>query len=136
MDSGLINALIAGGFATILVAIINAVTQRRKLGADATKVITDAAANITANSRKDNDQLRIENQESRKRERELDRRVEELEDSERSWQRERREWRQILQVHAAWDFEAITALRGGTPPIEMRVAPPLTPDNLPLKGAE
>lgn len=97
----LVVALVGGG---TIAAVINAVMARKKLGADATKVITEAAAGVATDLRKDNADLRTEVATLR-------RQVTECEAREDRWELERREWRDILQVHAAWDHMAVTALR-------------------------
>jgi hypothetical protein len=56
----LVTALVSAGGATILVAIINAFFNRRKLSAEATQIITQAAAGTVENIMKDNAELRRE----------------------------------------------------------------------------
>lgn len=51
-------ALLSAGGATILAAFINAFFNRRKLGAEATQIITQAAAGTVENIMKDNTLLR------------------------------------------------------------------------------
>ena len=118
---------------TVLVAIINAIVTRRKTGAEtetlsagATKIITDAAAIVVQEIRADNERLRIEAAVTEER-------LDDLEHERAEWQREREEWRRVLQVHAAWDSLAITAIRDAIPPIELPQAPPLTPPTLPRR---
>lgn len=57
----LLQIFISGAMATVLVAIINAVVNRRRIGAEATKFITDAAAGVVKDLNADNDRLRAEN---------------------------------------------------------------------------
>lgn len=54
----IIQILLSAGGATILAAIINAVMNRRKLSAEATEIITRAAAGTVENVTKDNELLR------------------------------------------------------------------------------
>jgi hypothetical protein len=120
----LLQLLGSAGLAAVLVAIINAVVNRRKLGAEATKMISDAAAGAVKDARDDNVRLRAENSEFRARILALEERQEEREGE---WEVERREWRRVLQVHAAWDQLAIERIAGREPPIDLPDAPPLTP---------
>lgn len=52
--------LLGAGGATIIAAIVNAVFNRRKLSAEATQIITQAAAGTVENIMKDNASLRLE----------------------------------------------------------------------------
>lgn len=56
--STLLTILLSGGAATIIAAFINAFFNRRKLGAEATQIITQAAAGTVENVMKDNTALR------------------------------------------------------------------------------
>jgi hypothetical protein len=69
----------SAGLAAVLVAVINAVVNRRKLGAEATKMISDAAAGAVKDARDDNVRLRAENSEFRARVTALEDRQEERE---------------------------------------------------------
>lgn len=51
-------ALLSAGGTTILAAIVNAIGNRRKLSAEATQIITQAAAGTVENVMKDNESLR------------------------------------------------------------------------------
>ena len=126
----LLNMLGAGGIAGIAVVLINAVVNRRKLGAEtstlsasATETITRAASGVLHESREDNKRLREENvqQESR---------IDVLEAEVRELKLERQESRRVLQMHAAWDALAIERVREAIPPITLPDAPPLTPPTL------
>jgi hypothetical protein len=55
-----ITLLVSTGAATIIVALITAVFNRRKLSAEATQIITQAAAGTVENIMKDNAALRTE----------------------------------------------------------------------------
>lgn len=124
----------AAGLATIVVAIINGIMQKRKtdaetegLSASATKVITDAASGVVSQINADNERLRHENADLRRSERMLESRVDDLEEDALEWKRERDEWRRVLIVHGAWDALAISAVREAIPPINLPDVPPLTP---------
>lgn len=54
----LIQILLSAGGATVLAALITAVMNRRKLSAEATQIITQAAAGTVENVMKDNAELR------------------------------------------------------------------------------
>jgi hypothetical protein len=54
----IIQILISAGGATVIAAFINAVMNRRKLSAEATEIITKAAAGTVENVMKDNSTLR------------------------------------------------------------------------------
>lgn len=112
------------GAATILLAVVNAWINRRKLGAEATKFISDAAAGTVREAREDNARLREENRELRARMTAMEDREEER---EYELEIEREDWRRVLQLHAAWDALAIERVSGREPPIDLPDAPPLTP---------
>jgi len=114
----------SAGLATVLLAVVNAIVNRRKLGAEATKVISEAAAGTVKDVREDNTRLREENRELRARVTALEDREEQREEE---WDQERDDWRRVLQVHAAWDALAIERVSGREPPIDLPDAPPLTP---------
>lgn len=54
----IVQILLSAGGATVLAAIINAIMNRRKLSAEATEIITKAAAGTVENIMKDNASLR------------------------------------------------------------------------------
>ncbi len=56
----ILTLLVSTGVATIIVAIIQAVFNRRKLSAEATQIITQAAAGTVENIMKDNATLRTQ----------------------------------------------------------------------------
>lgn len=55
-----LDLLFSAGGAAIIVALINAVLNKRKLSAEATEIITKAAAGTVENIMKDNAALRLE----------------------------------------------------------------------------
>lgn len=128
--SFLLNMFGAGGIAAILVVLVNAVVNRRKLGAEtdtlsatATETITRAASGVLHEAREDNKRLRDENLKH-------EQRIDALEAEVRELQLERQESRRVLQVHAAWDALAIERVREAIPPISLPDAPPLTAPTL------
>ena len=112
-SAGLLQLLGSVGATTIFVAVINGVINRKKLGAEAVKVVSDAASGLVERVERDNERLRL-------REANLERFREES-------MLEKEEWRRVLQVHAAWDALVIAAVHGANPPITLPPAPPLTP---------
>lgn len=108
----LVVAVLGGG---TLAAVLNAIMSRKKLGADATKIITEAAAGVASDLRTDNQALRTKQAELEARVDELEQREEAINLAHRretaQWERERQDWRRVLQLHAAWDHMAVTKLR-------------------------
>ena len=94
----------------IFATVINAVAGRRKLGADATKVITEAAGGVVERLEKENARLisRVDL---------LEAEMDELKDRER-------QQRELLLVHVGWDHLAIDQLKLAG--VIMGSAPPLT----------
>lgn len=106
----------AMGLATIVSAAINAISNRKKTGADATKVITDAALGVVTQL-----QTRIT---------ELLREVEEL--KRREDERDRREeatTRQLMRHHQ-WDLRMVDVVNDHLPGhANLLPPPPLFQDN-------
>ncbi len=96
---------------TVMAAVVNALAGRRKLGADATKVITEAAGGVVE---------RLEHENGR-----LQQRVQRLELEVDDMKRQRHIWHELLLIHAGWDHLAIEKLRAAGD--EVGDAPPLTP---------
>lgn len=105
-SSGLVQVLVAIAASGVLGAVINGLVNRRKLGADATKIITDAAASVT-----DTMQKRLASLESKEDERDA----------------EEVAWRFTLAIHAAWDRKAIDIIRTAIPSADIDDPPPLYP---------
>lgn len=122
-------AVLGGG---TLAAILNAIMSRKKLGADATKIITEAAAGVASDLRTDNQNLRTKISDLESRVDELEQREEAINLAHRretaQWERERQDWRATLQLHAAWDHLAVTKLREiDDEAAELPEPPPLYP---------
>lgn len=94
----------------IFATVINAVAGRRKLGADATKVITEAAGGVVERLEAENERLSV--------------RVSILEQQVGDLKERERVQRDLLLVHAGWDHLAIDQLRLNG--IQFGDAPPLT----------
>lgn len=82
----IVAALASGGLGAILVAVINGIFTKRKLGAEATEIITRAAAGVVESLEK---QLKTER---------------EIFNAER--EAHRRAW----ELHIAWDEEVIARM--------------------------
>jgi hypothetical protein len=115
----IIAALSAGGFGAILAAIVTGLFSKKKLGAEATEIITKAAAGVVTNL---NDEItRITGTMARmKTEHETELAAERADRA-----RERDEVRRVLQLHVAWDAIAIARL--GEIGIDLPPAPPVMP---------
>lgn len=61
--AAILQLLGAGGFAAVLVAVINAIFNRKKMSADVVKTINEAAGGVVERVEADNQRLRNENQE-------------------------------------------------------------------------
>lgn len=109
----LLQVLGSAGIATVLAAVITAWVNKRKLGAEATHLITQAASGVLS-------RLEAENARLIRRMNALER---DLEREREQRESEQREWRRCLQLHAAWDHLAIQKGAGGGLP----EAPPLYP---------
>jgi len=114
MDTAVIIQLLGSAtVAAVIGAVINGIVNRKKLGAEATEIITKAASGVVADLRADNERLRH--------------RLTQLEETQDEWELEREEWKRVLQVHAAWDLMATAAVKAAIPPIDLPPPPPLTP---------
>lgn len=109
----------AGGLGAILAAVVTGLFSKHKLGAEATEIITKAAAGVVTNL-----QLEIDRQvKARQEDAIAHRNATELLIA--SHGREMAEVRRVLQLHVAWDAIAIARL--GDMGIELPPAPPLLP---------
>jgi len=104
----LITLLGGGGVAGILGAIITGITNKRRLGAEATEIITKAASGVVERVEAENTRLRAR----------VDECEAEIEAVRNAHDRDREEWSaivaehtRILQLHAAWDALAVAKLR-------------------------
>jgi acyl transferase domain-containing protein len=120
METETIVALLGGGgIAAIISAIVAGLFSKKKLGAEATEIITKAAAGVVTNLQAEIDrQVRA-------------RETQALEHTVAtaallaSHARELDEVRRVLQLHVAWDLMAIAKLQELG--IQMPPAPPLLP---------
>lgn len=113
----------AVGLSTIVAAAINAISNRKKTGADATKVITDAALGVVTQLQSRIKDLLAEVKELNEREDERDRR----EDLAR---------RQLYQHHQ-WDLTLVRFINENLPEhADLLPPPPLFIEEPPLKKRE
>jgi len=125
--AAVLQILASAGAATILATVINGILNRKKLGAETTKIITDAAGGMVKDLREENERLRRSEERMRLMAADLEARVDDLEHAQAEAAIERDEWLRVLQVHASWDALAIAKLNEPIPPIDIPDAPPLTP---------
>lgn len=115
----LVIILASSGFGAIIAAVITGLYSKKKLGAEATKIITDAAAGVVTT-------LQGEIQRLQKR---MDQQTEDHETEMKSMAsahvREREEWRRVLQLHVSWDAIAIAEV--AKLGVQLPAAPPLLP---------
>ena len=120
----LVTILAGGGLTGVIGAALNAVVNRRKLGADASKVIQEAAGSMVEIIRKDNVELRL-------RISELTTEVEAMKLKMEGYERREREHMNTLQTHATWDWrmeeQARTATDTAGRPLLLIPVPPLWP---------
>jgi hypothetical protein len=109
----------AGGFATIVSAVVAGVFSKRKISAEATEIITKAAAGVVTNM-----QAEIDRQVKRNEEMVREHRAQ-MHLLVQSHELEIQDVRRVLQLHVAWDAIAIAKM--GELGIELPPAPPLLP---------
>lgn len=124
--SGIIIAVLAGGgVSAVVAAMVTGFFSKKKLGAEATEIITNAAAGVVTSmqgqlSRSDqarhDDQLRHERA---------------MASMAEAHVKERREWQKVLQLHVAWDVMAIArmaeAAQSDSQILPLPPPPPVTP---------
>lgn len=123
-----LTSAIAAAIGAVLVAVVNGYVQRRKMGADATELITRAAAGVVATVQSDNARLREDRAVDHKALREL----EEWRDAWRVWfTAYQRLLRDTFELHVQFDQELVRRLaaHGETnlpdpPPLPTMPAPP------------
>lgn len=124
MSAQLIVALLGGGgLGAIVAAVVAALASKRKLSAEATEIITKAAAGVVTNMQNDLDR-QIKAREDAALQHRLD--VTAIIDAHDS---EMDEVRRVLQLHVTWDLmvKAICAEHG----IDLPPVPPLLPAQRP-----
>lgn len=120
MTGSLLAALLGvGGLGAIVAAIVTGLFSKRKLGAEATEIITKAAAGVVTNMQAEIDrQVRLNDAL-------IAQHSAEMQGLVRSHRQELEEIRRTLQLHVAWD--AIAVERLGAAGIVLPATPPLLP---------
>lgn len=120
MNGGVL-AIILGTISSsaVVAAIVTGLFSKRKLGAEATEIITKAAAGVVTNM-----QAEIDRQVHRNEELVTQHQLEMAAMAARH-EREMSEVRQVLQLHVAWDLIAIAKMKDLG--IDLPPAPPLLP---------
>lgn len=104
VDPALMLAIVgAGGVGAVFTATLNALVNRKRLGAQAADIIQRAAAGVVTT-------LQDEDKRKGLRIAELERRETELEERVACLEREREADRHAAQLHAAWDHLAVAEL--------------------------
>lgn len=120
MNPAIIAALLgAGGFGAIVAAIVAGLFSKRKLGAEATEIITKAAAGVVTNMQAEIDRQVRRNDEL------INSHVRDMQAIVSSHEREMDDVRRVLQLHVAWD--AIAIARMAEVGVDLPPAPPLLP---------
>lgn len=120
VNAAIIAAVLgAGGFSAIIAAIVTGMFSKRKLGAEATEIITKAAAGVVTNMQAEIDRQAKRNEEL------LRAHMQEKQALISAQEREMEEVRRVLQLHVAWDAIAIAKMNEFG--IELPPAPPLLP---------
>jgi hypothetical protein len=112
------------GIGGILLAIVNGLFSKRKLSAEATKIITDAASGVVQNLRDENARVIASNTALGVKVDGLTRRVELQQGQIEDGQRIQRAQSDALAIHAFWDTQAVAicAEQG----IDLPAPPPLS----------
>lgn len=144
--SVVVGLLGVGGLSAIAAAIATGLFSKRKLGAEATEIITNAAAGVVTSMQAQldrSDRNRREDQvahEAKMTELTHDHALQMTRMAE-AHVKERREWTRVLQLHVAWDALAISKL--AELELEMPPTPPLQPaerfvdeHGYPIKGVD
>lgn len=121
-----VAALGGAGLSAIVAAVVSGLFSKRKLGAEATEIITKAAAGVVTNIQSELDRQVAKNQrvvESHAQE--MSSASTKMQGMERDHAREMEEVRRVLQLHVAWDAIAIAKM--SELGVQLPPAPPLLP---------
>lgn len=120
MSAAVLAALLgAGGMGAIFAAIVTGLFSKRKLGAEATEIITKAAAGVVTNMQAEIDRQVQRNEEL------VQRHVADMDRVMSDHAKELDDVRRVLQLHVAWDAIAIAKM--AEVGVELPPAPPLLP---------
>lgn len=111
----LTQLFVATGLASVIGAVVNGYINRRKLGAEATQIIAQAASGVVERLESENARLVL--------------RIERLETSASKHETDFHAHRMVLQLHAAWDHMVMEHLLTCGDHM-LPEAPPLYPPNL------
>lgn len=132
MDSTavVVAALSGGGLFAIIGAIANGFFTRRRLGAEATEIITRAASGVVVDLRKSLDEraremLQMKSDHASNLLLMRQEHTAAIDKLEREHAEEREDWRRVLQLHVAWDYIAIERLSHLG--VELPPPPPISP---------
>lgn len=114
-----VAVLAALGVGSVVTAVVTGLFSKRKLGAEATEIITNAASSVVKTLE---NQLARSERQCREDQVKHERQMNEMATAHI---RERDEWRKVLQLHVAWDALAISKL--AELHLQMPPTPPLTP---------
>lgn len=116
----------AGGLGAVLAAVVTGVFTKRKLGAEATEIITKAAAGVVTNLQSEiQRQTGIIDTMRSEYESEIAACESKMTAMARAHVAERDEWKRVLQLHVSWD--AIALAKMADIGIELPPVPPLMP---------
>lgn len=132
-----VGLMVSGG---VVGAIVNGFFGRRRLSAEAVKMIQEAAAGTIKDVREDAQEARQQIGELELRERNLKARIGELEDAvdtiDARSRRERRRWYLLAEAHAEWDAMVVKQLRRLDPAVTLPDPPTLYPHEESTHGRE
>lgn len=114
-----VACLSAGGLGAIMAAVVSGLFSKRKLGAEATEIITKAAAGVVTDLRAEIDRVKAARTEDNVDHEQV------IREMAAAHVAERNEWKRVLQLHVAWDAIAISEM--AKLGIQLPPAPPLTP---------
>lgn len=133
--STIVIVLAALGIGSIVTAVVTGLFSKRKLGAEATEIITNAASSVVKTL-----EAQLQRSDAERRE-ELERHEVAMARMALAHVQERDAWKKVLQLHVAWDALAISKL--AELHLDMPPTPPLTPaqhfvdaKGYPLNGVE
>lgn len=115
----LIAVLGTGGLSAIIGAVVTGLFSKRKLGAEATEIITKAASGVITNMQAEIDRQVKRNEDL------VNEHREQMGNLVASHAEEMEEVRRVLQLHVAWDAIAIAKM--AEVGIDLPPAPPLLP---------
>ena len=122
----LVAALSAGGFGAILSAIVAGMFSKRKIGAEATDIITKAAAGVVTNMQAEIDRLVARNARlTEDHAADMKTAKDSMVSLVQAHDLEMEEVRRVLQLHVAWDAIAIGKMNELG--VKLPPAPPLLP---------